>query len=198
LLGSGDKLFSLSESARTEIGFGKAAFTFKFQHGYGSAKRHRYKKWQLGRRVFDCPMGEYRLVFEGAYISNNTEMRIMQVEVLLFAVARFGIKPHMQRRLPHFIWLVHSLPSKVQEQDVEHLHKTVVYDVFVISISWISWRGRAWMQELEKLVSKVVGFAPPPDSRTSKINLLIMGGVGSGKSSLVSSLDGIFEGRISR
>jgi hypothetical protein len=58
--------------------------------------------------------------------------------------------------------------------------------------------ARIVLQELEKLVSKVVGFAPPPGSRTSKINLLIMGGVGSGKSSLVSSLDGIFEGRISR
>jgi predicted Ser/Thr protein kinase len=53
-------------------------------------------------------------------------------------------------------------------------------------------------QELEKLVSKVVGYAPPPGSGTKKINLLLMGGVGSGKSSLVSSLDGIFEGRISR
>jgi hypothetical protein len=54
------------------------------------------------------------------------------------------------------------------------------------------------MQELEKLVSKVVGFAPPPDSGTKRVNLLLMGGVGGGKSSLVSSLDGIFEGRISR
>jgi predicted GTPase len=55
-----------------------------------------------------------------------------------------------------------------------------------------------FLQELEKLVSKVVGFAPPPGSGTKKINILLMGGVGSGKSSLVSSLDGIFEGRISR
>eukprot|EP00884_Botryococcus_braunii_P012107 jgi/Botrbrau1/20898/Bobra.0135s0029.1 len=52
--------------------------------------------------------------------------------------------------------------------------------------------------EFEKLLFKVVQYATPADSGAEKVNILLMGGVGGGKSSFISSLDSIFEGRISR
>lgn len=53
-------------------------------------------------------------------------------------------------------------------------------------------------QEFEKLVEKVVEYQPPEESGVGRINILLMGGVGAGKSSFTSSVDSVFNQRISR
>lgn len=54
------------------------------------------------------------------------------------------------------------------------------------------------VQEFEKLIGKVLQYNPPEDCGVNRINILLMGGVGAGKSSFTSSIDSIFEQRISR
>ena len=52
------------------------------------------------------------------------------------------------------------------------------------------------MQEADRLASSLVYFKPP--GKLSKVNILLVGGVGAGKSSLICSIDSIFKQRISR
>ena len=51
------------------------------------------------------------------------------------------------------------------------------------------------MQEAGRLCSLLGYFKPP--GKLSKVNILLVGGVGAGKSSLISSIDSIFKQRIS-
>ena len=52
------------------------------------------------------------------------------------------------------------------------------------------------MQGYVKLFSQLTNFEVPRD--LPKVNVLLFGGVGAGKSSLISSVDSLFKGRISR
>lgn len=52
------------------------------------------------------------------------------------------------------------------------------------------------MQDCQKLISRLLSFEPPKD--LPKVNILLVGAVGAGKSSLISSIDSIFKWRISR
>lgn len=52
------------------------------------------------------------------------------------------------------------------------------------------------VQEYTRCFNKVVKFAAPRE--VPRINMLLFGGVGAGKSSLVSSVDSLFKGRMSR
>ena len=52
------------------------------------------------------------------------------------------------------------------------------------------------MQEYEGLVKNILTFRIPRG--LSKINVLLFGGVGAGKSSLISTVDSLFKGRMSR
>lgn len=52
------------------------------------------------------------------------------------------------------------------------------------------------MQEYEPLFRRILSFPVPKG--LPKINLLLFGGVGAGKSSLVSTVDSLCKGRMSR
>ncbi|KAK9815386.1 hypothetical protein WJX72_002760 [[Myrmecia] bisecta] len=52
------------------------------------------------------------------------------------------------------------------------------------------------LQEYERLLDKLMLFKPPCELST--INIVLFGGVGAGKPSLVSTLDSLFKGRMSR
>lgn len=52
------------------------------------------------------------------------------------------------------------------------------------------------MQDFEGVIKNVVSFSPPDG--VDRVNILLMGGVGSGKSSFISSIHSVLEERISR
>lgn len=52
------------------------------------------------------------------------------------------------------------------------------------------------MQEYEGIVKSIMAFRIP--NGLPKVNILLFGGVGAGKSSLISTVDSLFKGRMSR
>lgn len=55
-----------------------------------------------------------------------------------------------------------------------------------------------WFQAFRKMLAKVMQYTPPDSAGVDCVNVLLMGGTGSGKSAFISSIDSVFQGRISR
>lgn len=82
-----------------------------------------------------------------------------------------------------------------------HLARSSLAKIYVVAESkryviLVACLGIVHQQEWLSIRSEVMSYKAPKGMQ--KVNLLLFGGVGAGKSSIVATLDSIIEGRISR
>ncbi|XP_076009765.1 interferon-induced protein 44-like isoform X2 [Genypterus blacodes] len=89
----------------------------------------------------------------------------------------------------------HSLTTQKEEGKKEKTENNKIYPPFSATLA-DPWRGMQWTEEQKMSLMKTVGSYRPSCQEVTRARVLLLGPVNSGKSSFISSVQSVFNGRV--